>query len=52
MKAVLVIVLVVGAIVGLLFTLRTTRNAGAPSPEVLERAKERARAQAADEKDD
>jgi hypothetical protein len=52
MKAVLVIVLVVGAIGGLLFTLRASRNAGTPSREVLERAQKRARDQAAAEKDD
>jgi hypothetical protein len=52
MKAVLIIVLVVVAIGGLLFTLRASRNAGTPSREVLERAKERARAQAAADKDD
>jgi hypothetical protein len=52
LKAVLIIVLVAALIAGLLFTLRTSRNAGTPSPDVLERAKERARAQAAAEKDD
>jgi hypothetical protein len=52
MKVALIILLVVVAILGLLLTLRTTRNAGTPSPEVLERAKERARAKDADDKDD
>jgi hypothetical protein len=52
MKAIVIIVLVVGAIVGLLFTLLSSRNAGTPSPEVLERAKARAREEAAAEKDD
>ena len=52
MKALLIIVLVVGGIVGLLFTLRASRSAGAPSAEVLARAARRAREQAAAEKDD
>jgi Tfp pilus assembly protein PilX len=52
MKAALIILLVVVVVVGLLLTLRTTRNAGAPSRETIERAKERTRAQEADDKDD
>jgi hypothetical protein len=51
-KAALIILLVVVTVVGLLLTLRTTRNAGTPSADVLERAKERERAEAAEEKDD
>jgi hypothetical protein len=50
MKAVIVILLVVCVLVGGLLTLRSTRNAGMPGKDVLDRAKERARAQAA--KDD
>jgi hypothetical protein len=52
MKALVIIVVVVGAIVGLLFTLRSSRNVGTPSGDVLERAQRRAREQAAAEKDD
>jgi hypothetical protein len=52
MKAILIIVLVVGAIVGLLFTLRSSRNVGTPSAEVLARAQKRADRQAAAEKDE
>ena len=52
MKVVVIIVLVLGVIVGLLFTLRTSRNAGTPSPDVLKRAQERERSQAAADKDD
>jgi Ca2+/H+ antiporter len=52
MKAFIIIVLVAAFIVGLLFTLRSSRNAGTPSPEVLKRAKERSREQAAADKDD
>jgi hypothetical protein len=52
MKALLIIVLVVGGIVGLLLTLRTSRNTGMPDPEVMKRAQQRARDQAAADKDD
>lgn len=52
MKTFIIIAAVVALIGGLLLTLRTTRNAGTPSREVLERAQERARAQAAKDKDD
>jgi Protein of unknown function (DUF2897) len=51
MKAFIIIIIVVAVIGGLLLTLRSSRNAGTPSREVLERAQERARAQAAEEKD-
>lgn len=52
MKGFIIIAVVVAAIVGLLFTLRSSRNVGTPSREVLERAEERARSQAAQEKDE
>jgi hypothetical protein len=52
MKGFIIIAVVVAAIVGLLFTLRSSRNAGTPSRDVLDRAKERARSQAAEDKDD
>jgi hypothetical protein len=51
MKAVLILVLVIGGIVGILFTLRSSRNVGTPSAQVLDRAKEREREQAAKDKD-
>jgi hypothetical protein len=51
MKVFIVIAIVAALIVGLLFTLRTSRNTGTPSAEVLERAKERERAQEAKDKD-
>jgi Protein of unknown function (DUF2897) len=50
MKALIVIILVVAALIGGLLTLRSTRNAGMPHQDVLDRAKQRAREQAA--KDD
>jgi Protein of unknown function (DUF2897) len=46
-KAIIVIVLVVGAVVGGLLTLRNSGRTGMPSDEVLERAAKRARDQAA-----
>jgi hypothetical protein len=52
MKALIIIVLVVGGIAGLLLTLRTSRNAGMPDAEVMKRAQQRARDQAAAEKDE
>ena len=51
MKVIIIIAIVAVILVGLMLTLRTTRNAGMPSEEVLKRAEERARAQAAAEKD-
>jgi len=50
MKAIIIILLVVCVLVGGLLTLRSTRNAGMPGKDVLDRAKQRSRAQAA--KDD
>jgi len=50
MKAIIIILLVVCVLVGGLLTLRSARNAGMPGKDVLNRARERARAQAA--KDD
>lgn len=48
-KAVLIIVLVAGALIGGLLTLRSSGRAGMPSDAVLKRAAERAREQAAAE---
>ena len=50
-KAVVIILLVVGALIGGLLTLRNTGRAGMPSAAVLERAAKRAREQAVAEKD-
>ncbi|MDP9082298.1 MAG: DUF2897 family protein [Pseudomonadota bacterium] len=49
-KALLIILLVVGALVGGLLTLRNSGRAGMPDAEVLQRASKRAREQAAAEK--
>ncbi|HWX29383.1 MAG TPA: DUF2897 family protein [Steroidobacteraceae bacterium] len=51
-KAIIIIVLVVGALIGGLLTLRSSGRAGMPSDEVLQRASKRAREQAAAEKDE
>jgi hypothetical protein len=52
MKAAVIILVVLVIIVGLLFTLRTSRNAGAPSADVLKRAEERAKSQRDEDEDD
>jgi hypothetical protein len=49
-KAIVIIVLVVGALVAGLLTLRNSGRAGLPNEEVLRRAAKRAREQAAAEK--
>jgi hypothetical protein len=49
LKAIIIIVLVVGALLGGLLTLRRTGRAGMPNEDVLERATKRAREQAAAE---
>jgi hypothetical protein len=51
MKALIIIVLVVAALIGLLMTLRSSRNTGIPSADVLERARKRAEEQAKKEED-
>jgi len=50
LKAIAIILFVVCVLVGGILTLRSTRNTGMPSKDVLDRAKQRDRAQAA--KDD
>ncbi len=45
MKAFLVILLVLGALIGGLLTLRRSGRAGMPGEDVLERAKQRAKQQ-------
>jgi hypothetical protein len=51
MKGILIVLLVVAVIVGGLLTLRSSRQIGMPSDEVLKRAAKRAREQADEEKD-
>jgi len=51
-KAIIIIVIVIGVIIGGLLTLRNSGRAGLPSAAVLERASKRARDQAAAEKDE
>jgi hypothetical protein len=48
-KAIIIIVLVVGALVGGLLTLRNSGRSGLPNDDVLQRAAKRARDQAAAE---
>jgi hypothetical protein len=50
-KALIIIGLVVAGLVGLLLTLRSSRNAGMPSEDVLDRATRRAKEQARREDD-
>jgi hypothetical protein len=50
MKALVIIVVVVAALIGGLLTLRSTRGAGMPDKDVMNRAKQREREQSA--KDD
>ena len=53
LKAIIIIVLVVGVIVGGLLTLRSSGRAGLPDDEVLRRAAQRAREQGtAEDKED
>jgi hypothetical protein len=52
MKGLLIIILVVAAIVGGLLTLRSTRNAGMPGKDVMDRARQREREQAAKDDED
>jgi hypothetical protein len=52
LKAIIITVLVVGALIGGLLTLRSSGRLGLPSEEVLKRASKRAREQAAAEKDE
>jgi hypothetical protein len=52
LKAIIIIALVVGVIVGGLLTLRSSGRAGMPDADVLKRASKRAQDQAAAEKDE
>ena len=49
LKAIIIVVLVVGAVIGGLLTLRSSGRVGMPSDDVLQRAGKRAREQAAAE---
>jgi FtsZ-interacting cell division protein ZipA len=51
-KAIIIIVVAIGVIVGGLLTLRNSGRAGMPSADVLQRASKRAREQADAEKDE
>ena len=51
-KAIIIILLVVGALIGGLLTLRSSGRSGLPSDEVLQRASKRARELDAAEKDE
>jgi Protein of unknown function (DUF2897) len=51
-KAIIIIVLVVGALLGGLLTLRRSGRTGMPDEAVLQRAAKRAREQAAEEEKD
>jgi hypothetical protein len=52
MKALAIIVLVVAALIGGILTLRSTRSTGMPDKDVLDRAKARAKEQAAKDEAD
>ena len=52
MKPLLIAAAVIALILGLLFTLRSSRNTGMPSEDVLKRASKRAREQADSGEDD
>jgi FtsZ-interacting cell division protein ZipA len=51
-KAIIIIVIAVGVIIGGLLTLRNSGRAGMPSADVLQRASKRAREQADAENDE
>jgi hypothetical protein len=52
MKFIIVLIIVAVVLVGLLLTLRTSRNAGMPGEDVIKRAQERSRAQNSNDDDD
>jgi hypothetical protein len=52
MRSLLIVAAVIALILGLLLGLRSSRNTGMPSEDVLKRAAKRAREQASSEKDD
>ena len=52
MKVIIILLIVAAVVAGLLLTLRTSRNVGMPSEDVIKRAQARTRAQDAAEKED
>jgi Protein of unknown function (DUF2897) len=53
MKALIIIMIVLGALVGLLLTLRSSARTGMPSEDVINRAKQREKElQASEKKED
>ena len=52
MKLIIILLVVAAVIAGLLLTLRTSRNTGMPSEDVIKRAQERTRTRDAKEKND
>jgi hypothetical protein len=52
MKLIIILLVVAAVIAGLLLTLRTSRNTGMPSEDVIKRAEARTRAQDAEKKND
>jgi len=52
MRALLIAAAVIALFLGLLLTLRSSRNAGTPGEDVLKRAAKRAREQAKSDEDD
>jgi hypothetical protein len=52
MRSLLIVAAVIALILGLLLTLRSSRNAGMPGEDVLKRAAKRAREQAKSDEDD
>ncbi|HEY2146040.1 MAG TPA: DUF2897 family protein [Steroidobacteraceae bacterium] len=51
-KVIVIFVVILAVLIGGMLTLRTTRNSGMPNEDVLKRAAERAREQAAKDKAD
>jgi Protein of unknown function (DUF2897) len=52
MRALVIIIVVVAALIGGLLTLRSSRNTGMPEQDVLDRARQREREQDAKDKAD
>jgi uncharacterized protein YpmB len=51
-KVIVIFLVILAVLIGGMLTLRTTRNSGMPNEDVLKRAAERAREQAAKDKAD
>jgi Protein of unknown function (DUF2897) len=52
MRALVIILIAVAALIGGLLTLRSSRNTGMPNQDVLDRARQREREQEAKDKED